>query len=832
MEKLLVIDGNSIVNRAYYGVRPLSTKSGIPTNAIYGFINIMQKYIDEYSPEYLLVAFDLKAPTFRHKMYAEYKAQRKGMPDDLAAQMPYLKDILSAMNIKQLSLEGYEADDIIGTVSRICDEKGVWCGIITGDKDDLQLASKNTSVLLTTSRMGQTSTEVLDEDGVFEKYGVTPTEFISVKALMGDSSDNIPGVRGIGEKTAFEIIKNFHTLDGLYENIGSPAIKKAAREKLSCGREDAYMCLKLCTIDRFVPVDFCPEDAKRAKCDIPKLKELLDFLELKKLSGRLCESENAVPKEASVLPADENALKAAREKDSFFFILSGENIEFALNDKTYSCAKKDAADILGDERIEKVTCGYKEACTDLLKSGITVRGSFYDAAVAAYLADPTRSDYNFFDLCAENSLLCGAQSLPRLADILLKLIDSRGQHSLLFDIELPLEKVLFSMEQAGFKIDRGELTNLSQKLGERISALEQSIYFMAGAPFNINSPKQLGKLLFEDMGLPAIKKTKTGYSTDSGVLEKLRSKHEIIDCIIEYRHLSKLKSTYADAFLPLLDENDRIHSTLNQTVTATGRISSAEPNLQNIPVRTDIGREFRKIFVAREGCVLAGADYSQIELRVLAHMAGDEKMISAFKNDEDIHTLTASQVFGVAPFMVTDTMRQRAKTVNFGIIYGQSEFSLSSELKITRREAKEYIENYFKNYSGVREYMEKTVNDAAENGFVTTLFGRRRYIPELKAKNFNMRSFGERAAMNTPIQGTAADIIKIAMVKVYDALKKECPEASLILQVHDELICEVPVHCAEKAAGILKREMENAANLSVPLRADVNIGKSWYETKK
>ena len=831
MKNLIIIDGNSIVNRAYYGVRPLSTKTGVPTNAIYGFMNIMLKYIDEYSPECLCVAFDLKAPTFRHRMYEAYKAQRKGMPDDLAEQMPHLKEILSAMNILQLSLEGYEADDIIGTVSRICDENNTRCYIVTGDKDDLQLASKNTSVLLTTTRMGQTTTEELDEEGVFKKYGVTPEEFIAVKALMGDSSDNIPGVKGIGEKTAFDLLSHFHSLDNIYEQIESEHIKKAAREKLIAGKEDAYLCHKLCTIDKNVPIEFKIEDALYKEADNNALFNKLEELELRKISQRLCTAPEGTFEETEVIVATEEDIEKAKSEKEFFFILKEDKIHFALGNNEYLTEASQLKEIFENEDIKKYTHEYKKTRHALANIGIELKGDFYDSEIAAYIIDTSKSEYNIYELFASYSLAHSIVSMPLLYKEQTKELEKRNQLSLLSDIELPLSSVLYNMEVSGFKIDREELESFGKMLGERIAALEGAIYFMAGGEININSTKQLGKLLFEDMGLPVVKKTKTGYSTDSSVLEKLRGKHEIIDFIIEYRHLAKLKSTYADAFLPLLDDEGRIHSTLNQTVTATGRISSTEPNLQNIPVRTEIGREIRKMFVAKEGHLLVGADYSQIELRVLAHMAEDKVMQGAFNTDADIHTITATQVFKVPDFLVTDDMRSRAKTVNFGIIYGQSEFSLAGELKITRREAKEYIESYFNHYSGVREYMDKTIADAKEKGYVTTVFERRRYIPELAASNFNLRSFGERVAMNAPIQGTAADIIKIAMVKVQKALNEKCPEAKLILQVHDELICEVPEKDAELVASILKEEMENAVKLSVPLRADVKIGKSWFETK-
>ncbi len=832
MKNLIIIDGNSIINRAYYGVKPLSTKNGIPTNAIYGFMNIILKYIDEYKPDYLCVAFDLKAPTFRHKMYPEYKAQRKGMPDDLREQLPHLKEILAAMNVLQLSVEGYEADDIIGTVSRICDENGVECNVVTGDKDDLQLASNTTSILLTTTRMGQTTTEALDEDGVFQKYGVTPTEFISVKALMGDSSDNIPGVKGIGEKTAFELVKRFHSLDGLYQQIDSEDIKKAAREKLIAGREDAYLCHTLCKIDRFVPIDFSFEDAIFKEPDKKALFEKLTELELKKIARRFSLDSIEDKIELPVLQKADAAICAECKKlKDFFFIIKEESAEFLLGDNCYSAPLYLLKEVFEDSKIKKYTHEYKKARHTLAKADIDICGEFYDSEIAAYIIDPTKSEYKTDELFMQYNLPASVGSFPSLIEKQLSQIKENRQEYLLFDVELPLENVLYDMECEGFKIDKDELSSFARLLGERIDALENAIYFMAGEKFNINSTKQLGKLLFEDMGLPVQKKTKTGYSTDSTVLEKLRGKHEIIDSIIEYRHLAKLKSTYADAFLPLLDDDSRIHSTLKQTVTQTGRISSAEPNLQNIPVRSEIGREIRKMFVAKDNHLLVGADYSQIELRVLAHISGDKTMQDAFKNDEDIHTITASQVFNVAPFMVTDTMRSRAKTVNFGIIYGQSEFSLAGDLKISRKEAKEYIDSYFAHYSGVKEYMDKTIENAKENLYVTTLFNRRRHIPELAAKNFNLRSFGERAAMNSPIQGTAADIIKIAMVKVYNALKEKCPAARLILQIHDELICEVPEEKASLVAEILKSEMESATELDVPLKADVKIGKSWYETK-
>lgn len=834
MQKLIIIDGNSIINRAYYGIRPLSTKDNIPTNGIHGFMNILLRLKEDFRPDCLCVAFDLKAPTFRHKMYDGYKAQRKGMPEDLAAQLPHLKELLSAMNILQLSLEGYEADDIIGTVSRICEEQDVWCGIATGDKDDLQLASDKTNVILTTTSFSNTKTEVFDKNAVIEKYGVTPEEFISVKALMGDPSDNIPGVAGIGEKSAFELIKNFHSLNGIYENIDNPSIKKGQRQKLTDGKETAYFCYELCKICREAPIDFTVEAARLRPYDNERLTKKLEQLELRKVSERLnitqTENKDTEIEESTAAEASEADIAEAVKTEVLPFLAEGDEIQFSLGSRTLTAPIESLRSAL-EGGGKKITHGMKAAMHLLSDKGISINGDFYDTEIGAYIIDPQQAAYELGALCRDCGMPLSAASLTALMDNQLKIIKDRNQSSLLNDIELPLERVLFSMEKEGCRIDTNQLAVFGNFLGGRIHDLEQNIYFLAGEEFNINSPKQLGSVLFEKLMLPVVKKSKRGYSTDSEVLEKLRPRHEIIDYIIEYRHSAKLKSTYTDALLPLVDDKSRIHSSLNQTVTATGRISSTEPNLQNIPVRTELGRELRKMFVAKDGHVLVDADYSQIELRVLAHISGDEAFCEAFRNNDDIHRLTAMQVFGVPEFCVTDEMRARAKTVNFGIIYGQGEFSLANELKITRREAKSYIDSYFEKYRGIKEYMERTINQAKTDGYVSTIFGRRRYVPELHAKNQHLRAFGERVAMNTPIQGSAADIIKIAMVKVYNALKTECPNSRLILQIHDELIIEAPEAEAERAGEVLRREMENAAQLSVPLVADVNIGKSWYDAK-
>ncbi len=827
METLMIIDGNSIINRAYYGIRPLSTKTGIPTNGIYGFMNILLKHLGEVDPKYLLVAFDLKAPTFRHKEYSEYKAQRKGMPDDLAAQMPHLKELLAAMNVKMLSQEGYEADDIIGTVSAMCEKEGIKCVVVTGDKDDLQLATNNTHILLTTTRMGQTTVEDFDENAFIEKYHITPHEFIDVKALMGDASDNIPGVAGIGEKSAFSLIENFHSLEGIYENIDSDIIKKAQRTKLLEGKDSAYLSRHLATIVCDMPLELQLSDAERGEYNTNALLNKLEELELKKLADKLHVERVKEEVEIVIEKADEKVLKALDTKEEFFFILENDTVLF----DSFSAPVDQLKVIFESEKIKKYTFDYKKVKHILKDKGIELNGDYYDFAIAEYVLNPTEKSYDAQNVFEAHQIIFAPCNLQALFTVQMGKIEENNQKSLLEDIELPLVEVLYAMEEEGFLVNRDELKSFGEKLGERLNDLEKAIYFMAGKEFNINSTKQLGVILFEEMGLPVVKKTKTGYSTDSEVLDKLSGKHEIIDFISEYRLLMKLKSTYADGLLAVIAPDGRIHSTLNQTVTATGRISSTEPNLQNIPTRTPLGREIRKMFVAKDGYCLVGADYSQIELRVLSHISQDENMVQAFNENMDIHTMTAAKVFNVPEFLVTEQMRSEAKTVNFGIIYGQGDFGLSKELKISVKAARAYIESYFEKYKGVREYMDKTIADAKENYFVTTIFGRRRYIEELKAKNRNLVAFGERCAMNTPIQGSAADIIKIAMVRVFNVLKEKCPKSHLVMQVHDELIVEA--HEDEKALieEILKTEMENAVKLNVPLIADVKSGKSWYETK-
>ncbi len=877
MKRYMIIDGNSIINRAFYAIKNLTNSAGLPTNGIYGFLNILFKNIEEYSPDYISVAFDMRAPTFRHKYYKQYKAQRKGMPEELALQMPVLKEILTAMNISIYEKEGYEADDIIGTVSRICEEDGMECLILTGDKDDLQLASDNTKILLTATRMGATTTEVYDASAVLNKYGVTPHEFIAVKALMGDTSDNIPGVSGIGEKTAFALIGEFKSLENLYDNIDSPNIKPAARGKLISGREDADMSYYLATIDRFVPDNYDVESDTLKEFNTSRLTELFTNLELKsflKKVGSTAENTFDLPESEKFDSPDRFKEILDKAKDKLFYrIYTDDNGIFAfsfLYDKKcryitsgFGISGTDIAEavssVMADASVVKVSCDVKSDMVLLHKYGVKIN-NYYDISIGAYILDSARSLYSpsaladaFLSLdiadcdevlgkgksrksmgeLAEDSLIkivCGETGvLPLLYNYENEKIDSLGQRNLCDSIEMPLVEVLASMETEGFLVDRDKLAEYGCMLQIRISELEGEIYALAGEEFNISSPKQLGVILFEKLGLKAAKKTKTGYSTNAEVLEKLTGKHEIVGKILEYRQITKLKSTYADGLGALIDPTDnRIHSNFKQTVTVTGRISSTEPNLQNIPVRMELGREIRKMFVAREGYVLIDADYSQIELRVLAAMSGDEAMIGAFTRGEDIHSATATALFGNQE--ITPLLRSRAKAVNFGIVYGMGSFSLAGDLGISVGEAKEYIDNYFAKHPNVKKFMDKAVADAHEQGWVETVFNRRRYIPEISSSNFALRSSGERMAMNTPIQGSAADIIKIAMVSVYNALKT-LKKSKLILQVHDELIIEAHESEAEQAKKILTECMENAVKLVVPMVAEANVGNSWYDAK-
>ena len=880
MKNLLIIDGNSIVNRAFYGIKLLTNKFGLFTNGIYGFLKIMFKHIDELNPEYICVAFDLKAPTFRHKMYGEYKAQRKGMPEELRVQMPVLKEVLQAMNIAILEKEGFEADDIIGTVSRICDEEKIKCHILTGDKDDLQLASDNTDILLTITRMGNTTVTVYDAKEVLNAFGVTPKEFIDVKGLMGDTSDNVPGVKGIGEKTAFSYIQKFKSIENLYENLDDEIVKKAARQKLEDGREMAILSKKLCTIDRFVPIDEKIDDFKRKEYNIPRLTELFINLEFNAFLKELQASVGGESKKANCeieILKDEAALitslslikeefvykiyKVNRELGAIGF-MAEQKVYFAKNEIIGKETLKILKNIFENENIIKISNFIKEDMLLLDSMGIELSNSYFDVGIAGYVISPSKSSYttaslalDFLsdaipdekeifgsgrdkkdilsaDIKAVSDFVSGEIcSIAKLKAYEEEKIEADGQGMLLDAIEMPLVKVLADMEKEGFKIDKESLKEFTEGLSLEIAEFEKDIYNLAGEEFNINSKKQLGVILFEKLGLKIIKKTKTGYSTDAAVLEKLMGAHPIIEKIIEYRHLAKLKSTYGDGLLAVINEQTgKIHSSFNQTVTTTGRISSTEPNLQNIPMRRQEGREIRKMFVpSNSDNILIDADYSQIELRILAHISGDEAMKEAFKSGEDIHASTASRVFGVEKSEVTPLLRSRAKAVNFGIVYGMGDYSLSQDLHISVKEAKAYIESYFEKYASVKKYLDTCVSNAKETGYVTTLFGRRRYIPEINAGNFMQRSFGERAAMNTPIQGTAADIIKIAMVNVHKELKNAGLNAKLILQVHDELIIESSKSEAQKAKEILEKCMREAADLSVPLVTDAALGESWCE---
>ena len=866
MKKLLILDSNSILNRAFYGVRYLSAKDGTPTNAIYGFLNILLKLIKEQEPDYICAAFDVKAPTFRHKQYEGYKAQRKPMPEGLAAQMPLAKDVLRAMGVTILEKEGYEADDIIGTVARLCEESEISCFIATGDKDDLQLASDKTKVILTVTKSGYNETIIYDDKGVKEKYHVTPTEFIDVKALMGDPSDNIPGVKGVGEKTAMSLIEKHHSIEYIYENIDDIGLKGAMLQKMKDGREMAFMSKELATINRNTPIEFNAE-----KCVFDgfenngELYEILKRLELNSIIKKLdlsgvdnVKENEDIFKDFSYQVGDKNMISG--DKVTVVLDFDGDNISSAAvgagNNAVVLNEQDDIKELLEDDSIAKVMFDVKEAIVKL-NCRIDIKNIADDTAIAAYLVDPAKNEYTIEKLASEYfgtviekpevkqlSLLDDVETdrseylakcavaLGVLNDRIGDKIKENGQEKLYQEVELPLVTVLAHLEINGFLVDDNQLKEFADKLGEKIDALTNEIYMLAGEEFNINSPKQLGVILFEKLELKPVKKTKTGYATNADVLEKLRDKHPIVNFIMEYRQLAKLKSTYCDGLRAVVNPNThRIHSVFTQTVTVTGRLSSTEPNLQNIPTRTELGREIRKMFVAKEGYVLVDADYSQIELRVLAHIANDETMINAFRNNEDIHAVTASQVLGIPLEDVTKEQRSSAKAVNFGIVYGIGEFSLAQDLHISVKEAKAYIESYLEKYHGVRNYMESIKEQAKKDGYVKTMLNRIRYIPELKSPNYNIRQFGERVALNTPIQGTAADIIKLAMVRVDNRLINEGLKSKLILQVHDELIVEAHKDEVDKVKQILSEEMQGAMELNVPLKVDMSTGHSWYDAK-
>lgn len=846
--KLLAIDGNSIMNRAFYGIKMLSNKNGTYTNAITGFMNIYLSVVNDISPDSVAVAFDLRAPTFRHKAVDSYKANRHGMPDELAQQMPIIKELLTAFGIKIVECEGFEADDILGTLSKLCADTNGECYVLTGDRDSLQLINDSVTVLLHTTK----GTVRYNEEKFIEDYGIKPIELIDLKALMGDSSDNISGVKGIGEKTATQLIKDYHTVEGLYSALenGGVTATKSVLAKLEAGKADAEQSKWLATIVKNAPIEMSTDAYKIGEINAEKVSSLLTGLEMFKLLERLKIKPSAVTEtvKTSDVPTKKNYTAAGEFSgniigfDEAVFILRDGIMQLLSTngDKIYTVSDKNMQlDFLASD-CKKITVGAKPVYRFCIENGRELKNVIADADILGYVLNTNSSEYSVERMCAEYGVptyddlgeFAEIAALASLAPVMLAEVEKQGMTWLLNEIELPLTEVLASMEHYGVKVDSEGIKRFGEMLTEEMSGIEQQIYFMAGHEFNIGSPKQLGVVLFEEMGLPTGKKTKTGYSTNADVLENLRDKHEIVDLILQYRQLSKLNSTYVEGLLKVVAEDGRVHSLFKQTETRTGRISSAEPNVQNIPVRTKLGRNMRKFFVAEEGKVLLDADYSQIELRILAHMSGDKNMQEGFANGMDIHTSTAAQVFDMPADMVTSEMRRAAKAVNFGIVYGIGAFSLSKDIGVTVAEADRYIKNYLAKYPNVSRFMERTVEDAKAKGYAETMYGRRRPIPELKNSNKNIQAFGKRAAMNAPIQGTAADIIKIAMIKVYKRLAAENLEARLILQVHDELIIEVSEKDAERAAVVLGEEMRNAAILDVPLTADVSKGKTWYDAKQ
>ena len=838
--KLLAIDGNSLINRAFYGIKMLTTKNGQYTNAIYGFINILHRLEEMESPDGVVVAFDLKAPTFRHLKYDAYKAGRKGMPEELRQQMPLLKEWLDLAGYVRIECEGFEADDILGTVARLCEESGNECVISTGDRDSLQLISDKTRVLLATTKMGKPEIVNYTVDELNLKYGLTPNEMIELKALMGDSSDNIPGVAGVGEKTANDLISRFHSIDYIYENLESLDIKAGVKAKLEANKDNAFLSRELGTICKTAPINETLEDYKYKPQDTQNLARFMTGLELFKIMEKMGLHADSTPiPEASTeiktislggLPLVNNTATLYCENGEWAVISDG---------NAFICDEGFIADVLKDKTVKKRVYDYK----NLYKKFKQTEKVTFDALLAAYICNPSASSYDPDRLCQEYGAVLpqfdgeAEEIIKKVAlfdsccDKLLEELNRSGQTDLFNNIEMPLAKVLGDMELVGFSVDLNGLKEMSQELDDRITVIEKEIYDAVGYEFNLNSPKQLGVALFEKLGLPAKKKTKSGYSTNAEVLEELKHLHPAVSLLLEYRTLAKLKSTYTDGLQECVKEDGKIHTTFNQTETRTGRISSLEPNLQNIPVRTSEGKRLREFFIADNGKVLVDADYSQIELRVLASMSGDENMINAFNSGADIHTATAAQVFGLPIEMVTPTLRSRAKAVNFGIVYGIGAFSLAKDIGVTRKEADDYIKSYLATYPKVAAYMENTINEAKANGFVTTLFGRKRYLPELQNSNGMIRAFGERVARNAPIQGTAADVIKLAMVKVFNRLEKEVPTAKLILQVHDELIVECLEQDAQLVCDILKFEMENATKMAVTLTADAAFGKTWLGSK-
>lgn len=846
-EKLVIIDGNSLLNRAFYALPPMTNSKGQPTGAIYGFTTMLFKIFNEIKPNYIGAAFDRKAPTFRHIAYKDYKAGRKKMPDELGAQFEPVKELLRAFNIGIYEIDGYEADDIIGTIAKRYESPELEVVIFTGDRDALQLVSPYTKVMIT--KKGITETETYDLNYLKGKYNLKPKGIIDLKGLMGDSSDNIPGVPGVGEKTALKLLSQFGTLENVFENIDNISGKKL-NENLRENKETAYFSKKLATINVNVPIETDLSNMRIKDYDYIKIRNLFEDYEFKSLINKIPVKDEKIHfnmPQIQNFNEDSNLIKTITSNGIFNFIINESGMIFDGGILAQPSQIEYFKEIFESDSIVKNTYDGKYAYNFLKGKGIELKNLNFDGEIASYLLNPSESKYDMLNLLNQYSGIntsgidaddkngIAALYVQKLDDIkrnMLTEINKHGMNELFEKIEMPLIEVLSSMECLGFKVDAQILHDIGFELSEEIDKLTGEIYDIAGSEFNINSPKQLGVILFEKLNLPVIKKTKTGYSTDAEVLEELSDKHEIVDKIINYRQLVKLKSTYTDGLISCIGKDGRIHSSFNQTVTATGRISSTEPNLQNIPIKMEQGRRIRKAFVPEnDEYVIISGDYSQIELRVLAHISQDKSLINSFVNNEDIHRRTASEVFGIPMDEVTPLQRSRAKAVNFGIIYGQSDYGLSKELKISRKEAKSYIDNYFKRYSGVKDYLDSAILDAKDKGYVTTLMNRIRYIPEINSTNKNVKKFGERLAMNTPIQGSAADIIKIAMVKVYSRIKKEKLKSRLILQVHDELIVEAYKNEIDYMKQLIKSEMENAVKLSVPLVVDINVGNNWYEAK-
>lgn len=894
MSKLIVVDGNSIVNRAFYGImgsKMLQTADGTYTNAVYGFLAILFKELDEVKPDYIAVAFDLKAPTARHKMYDGYKANRKGMPEELAAQMPILKDVLRAMNITIIEKEGYEADDVLGTLSRIGENSGLDVVLLTGDRDSFQLATDKVSIYIPRTKAGKTETEIFNRDKVLEVYGVEPKQMIEVKGLQGDTSDNIPGVPGIGEKTALSLVKKYGTIDHLYECVESNTddLKGKQREKIAENKELAMLSKTLGTINLETPIEKSIEDLKMKewnKSEVYKIFKELKFnryIDRFNLKEEIVENDNVEPTmtmdfEKAVINAEKfNDIKkkVIENKVCYFYVETVEDtnsiikkkiksISIYIKDENKVCDYKvsnilELKDIFESEDVLKCSYDLKDIYILCEEAGINPKNFMFDIRIAGYLLNSTTNQYSISDLMNEylgidinvddgkqeqlnlfdvqeekenEQIAVYAYSIGRLHDVLEKDLKEKDMYDLFNNIEMPVLEVLADMQYRGMYVDKNELIAYGDELKVKLDELTNKIHELAGEEFNINSTKQLGEVLFEKLKLPVIKKTKNGYSTDVDTLEKLQCEHEIIEYILEYRQLAKLNSTYIEGMIPYINKNTgRIHSYFHQTVTATGRISSTEPNLQNIPTRIEIGKKLRKVFKPAENKIFLDADYSQIELRVLAHVSKDETMVDNFIHDEDIHAQAASRVFGVPLDEVTKELRSKAKAVNFGIVYGISDFGLAAQIHSSRKQAKQYIEQYLEKYSGIKTFMDEAVEDAKKKGYIETMYNRRRYIPELTSKSYMVRKFGERVAMNTPIQGTAADIMKIAMINVFRELKNRNLNSKIVLQVHDELLIETDIKEKDEVREILVNNMEHAAKLLVPLKVEVAEGENWYDAK-